>query len=294
MGVCGKLNRVKYFLKKPQLLLLLILFVSNFFIWYAVAYEDRGGILTVAFLDVGQGDAIFIEAPNGNQIIMDGGPDRSVLRELSKIMPFYDRSIDMLIVTNPDTDHYAGFIDVLKNYEVGQVLEPGTYSPSATYKEFEKDVALEPADRTLARRGMKIVLDENVYIEILFPNQDVSNFSTNDGSMIARLVYKDVSYMLTGDTTQKMERYVLAVSGKSIKSTVLKVAHHGSRTSSGESFVKAVAPKFSVISAGRNSKYGHPHKETLDTFSKLKIPVFGTYEKGMIMTRTDGESIEIN
>jgi competence protein ComEC len=208
-------------------------------------------------------------------------------------MPFYDHSIDMLIVTNPDTDHYAGFIDVLKNYEVGQVLEPGTYSPSATYKEFEKDVALEPAEKTLASKGMKIVLDENVYIEILFPNQDVSNFSTNDGSMIARLVYKDVSYMLTGDTTQKMERHVLAVSGKSIKSTVLKVAHHGSRTSSGEDFVKAVAPKFSVISAGRNSKYGHPHKETLDTFSKLKVPVFGTYEKGMIVTRTDGESVEV-
>jgi competence protein ComEC len=284
---------VNSILKKPQILLFLTLFISNIFIWYAVVYEDRGGILTVAFLDVGQGDAIFIEAPNGNQIVMDGGPDRSVLRELSKIMPFYDRTIDMLIVTNPDTDHYAGFIDVLKNYEVWQVLEPGTYSPSATYKEFESDVLLEPAGKTLARKGMKIVLDEDVYIEILFPNQDVSNFSTNDGSMIARLVYKDVSYMLTGDTTQKMERHVLAVSGKSIKSTVLKVAHHGSRTSSGEDFVKAVDPKFSVISAGRNSKYGHPHKETLDTFSKLKIPVFGTYENGMIVTRTDGESVEV-
>ena len=111
--------------------------------------------------------------------------------------------------------------------------------------------------------------------------------------MIARLVYKDVSYMLTGDTTQKMERHILASYGKSIKSTVLKVAHHGSRTSSGEDFVNAVEPKFAVISAGRNSKYGHPHKETLDTFSKLEIPVFGTYENGMIVTRTDGENVEV-
>ncbi len=280
-------------LKKPQTLIALFLIVLNIFIWYAVAHEDRGGILTVAFLDVGQGDAIFIEAPNGNQIIVDGGPDRSVLRELSKVMPFYDHTIDMLVVTNPDTDHYAGFIDVLKNYEVGQVLEPGTYSPSATYKEFEKDVVLEGATKTLARKGMKIILEDGVYFEILFPDQDVSNFNTNDGSIIAKLVYKDISYMLTGDTTQKTERHLLAVDEKILASTVLKVAHHGSRTSSGEDFAKAVAPKFALISAGRNNKYGHPHKETLDTFSKLQIPVRGTYHKGMIVTRTDGEGVEV-
>lgn len=278
-------------LKKPQVLIFLILFVSNIFIWYAVAYEDRGGILTVDFLDVGQGDAIFIEAPNGNQVIVDGGPDRSLLRELSKVLPFYDRSIDMLVVTNPDTDHFAGFIDVLKNYEVGQVLEPGTVATSETYKAFEKAVETEPATKTLVRKGMKIILDQDVYLYIIFPDQDVSNFSTNDGSMIARLVYKNISYMLTGDTTQKIERRMHLAEGIALKSTVLKVAHHGSRTSSGEDFVKAVDPQFVVISAGKNNRYGHPHKETLDTFSKLKIPVLGTYEKGMIVTRTDGGSI---
>ncbi len=282
------------FLKKPLVGLTFLLCLCNVFIWYAVVHEDRGGVMTVAFLDVGQGDAIFIEAPNGNQVIMDGGPDRSVLRELSKVMPFYDHSIDMLVVTNPDTDHYAGFIDVLKNYEVSRVVEPGTESPSATYIEFEKDVTHEGVTKALAQKGMKIMLDEDVYLEIIFPDQEVSAFSTNDGSIISRLVYKNVSYMLTGDTTQKMERHVLAVDAGSLKSTVLKVAHHGSRTSSGENFVKAVSPRFAVISAGKNNRYSHPHKETLDTFLKLQIPVFGTYEKGMVVTRTDGESIEIN
>ena len=285
---------MKSFLKKPLVGLTFLLGLANIFIWYAVVYENRAGVMTVVFLDVGQGDAIFIETPNGNQIIVDGGPDRSVLRELSKIMPFYDRSIDMLVVTNPDTDHYAGFIDVLKNYEVGHVLESGTKSSSTTYKEFEKDVALEGAAKTVARKGVKITLDKDVYLDILFPDQDVSAFTTNDGSIISRLVYKDISYMLTGDTTQKTERHVLAVDKEPIKSTVLKVAHHGSRTSSGESFVQAVRPQVAVISAGKNNRYGHPHKETLQTFSKLKIPVLGTYDRGMIVTRTDGKNIEIN
>ncbi|TAK57338.1 MBL fold metallo-hydrolase [Patescibacteria group bacterium] len=285
--------RVNLFLKKPWLVAVAVLLASNIFIWYAVFYEDHGGLLTVAFLDIGQGDAIFIEAPNGNQLIMDGGPDRSLLRELSKVLPFYDHSIDMLVVTNPDTDHFAGFIDVLKNYEVEKVIEPGTKATSETYRAFEKGVALEQAEKTIARRGMKIILDKQVYLEVLFPDQDVSQFSTNDGSIISRLVYGDVSYMLTGDTTQKMERHVLALGDRALASTVLKVAHHGSRTSSGEDFVKAVDPKFVVISAGRNNKYGHPHKETLDTFSKLQTPVLGTYERGMIITRTDGKGIEV-
>ena len=182
---------------------------------------------------------------------------------------------------------------MLKNYEVRQVVEPGTYSPSATYKQFENDVILERATKTLVRKGMKIVLDEGVYIEIIFPDQDVSDFTTNDGSIIARLVCGNVSYMLTGDTTQKTERHLVLTDKKSLDSTVLKVAHHGSRTSSGEEFVRAVSPDFVVISAGKNNKYGHPHKETVDTFSKLKIPILGTYTSGTIVTKTDGRGIEI-
>jgi len=284
---------MNFFLKKPYGLFAILFFMVTIFVWYAVLHEDRGGVMTVAFLDVGQGDAIFIEAPNGNQIIVDGGPDRSILRELSTVMSFYDHSIDMLVVTNPDTDHYAGFIDVLKNYKVEHVLESGTRSSSTTYKEFEKDVALEGATKTIARKNMKIILDKDVYLDILFPDQDVSDFTTNDGSIIARLVYKNVSYLLTGDTTQKMERHVLAVATTSLKSTVLKVAHHGSRTSSGEAFVQTVSPKLAVISAGKNNRYGHPHKETLETFLKVQIPVVGTYERGTIVTKTDGENISI-
>src|SRR3990167_10037478 len=121
------------FLEQLRWYILGLLFVSTIFIWYAVIREDRQGILTIAFLDVGQGDAIYIEAPNGNQMLIDGGPPKAILSALRKVMPFYDRSIDVLLVTNPDQDHIAGFIDVLANFKVNAVVEPGTDSPTAIY-----------------------------------------------------------------------------------------------------------------------------------------------------------------
>ena len=129
------------------------LVVVTCFIWYAVLREDRGKILTIAVLDIGQGDAIFVEAPNGNQMLIDGGPPKVVLSALRKMMPFYDRSIDILMVTNPDKDHMAGFIDVLGRYSIGKVVEPGTKSPTATYVELERTIEAHsvPADH-LARQ----------------------------------------------------------------------------------------------------------------------------------------------
>src|SRR3989344_6698486 len=115
------------------------LLAANIAVYYGLLAEE-GGKLTVAFLDVGQGDAIFIESPSGAQVLVDGGPNAKVLSELGKMMPLYDRSIDMLILTNPDQDHFAGFLDVLQQYEVATVMEPGTVGKSQMYPEFEKEV----------------------------------------------------------------------------------------------------------------------------------------------------------
>ena len=201
-----------------------ILFAANFFIWYAVSAEERG-ILTVAFLDVGQGDAIFIESPTGKQILLDGGPDGSVLSRIGALLPFYDRSIDMLIVSNPDKDHFAGFIDVLKNYQVGNIMEPGTIPNTEIYKIFKEFVREEGATSVLARRGMNIDLGGGAYLQILFPDRDVSGLSTNDGSIVAKLVYGGTSFLLPGDTTQNIEKYLVGLDGSNLDVDVLKLAH---------------------------------------------------------------------
>ena len=267
-----------------------ILFAANFFIWYAVSAEERG-ILTVAFLDVGQGDAIFIESPTGKQILLDGGPDGSVLSRIGALLPFYDRSIDMLIVSNPDKDHFAGFIDVLKNYQVGNIMEPGTIPNTEIYKIFKEFVREEGATSVLARRGMNIDLGGGAYLQILFPDRDVSGLSTNDGSIIAKLVYGGTSFLLPGDTTQNIEKYLIGLDGSNLDVDVLKLAHHGSKTSSSEALLAVTTPDYAIISAGLHNKYGHPHKEVIERLAKYNIPTLGTYEDGTIIFESDGEQL---
>lgn len=269
------------------------LLLLNFFVWYAVFSEERKNILTVSVLDIGQGDAIFIEAPNGNQMLIDGGPDNKVLRRLGEILPFYDRSIDILLVSNPDKDHIAGFIDVLRRYEVTKIMEPGTLSQTAVYRELENEIEKEKSEKILARRGMRVVLDgdKGVFLDVLFPDRDVPGVSTNDGSIVARLIYSEISFLLTGDSPKAVESYLVSLDGDKLHSDVLKVGHHGSRTSTGEAFLGYVSPKYAVISSGKNNRYGHPHKETTDSLKKFGIQYFNTAKDGTIVFQSDGNKV---
>lgn len=270
---------------------LTLLFLSNFFIWYVVFAEGGGGTLTVAFLDVGQGDAIYIEAPNGNQILIDGGSNKSVLRELSKVMPFYDRTIDIVLATHPDKDHIGGLVDVLDRFEVETFIEPGVSSDTAVYASLVRHIEQNKVESIIARRGQKIVLDDEVVFTILFPDRGVSGVGSNDASIVAQLVYGETEFLLTGDSPRKIEKYLVSVDGKNLKSDVLKAGHHGSKTSSSELFVGFVSPKYGIISAGRDNRYGHPHKEVLDVFEKFNIPLKNTAESGTIIFTSDGENI---
>jgi len=268
------------------------------FVWYAVYAETRDGLL-VAFLDVGQGDAIFIEAPNGNQLLLDAGPNNAVLRELSKLMPFYDRSVDMIIESHPDKDHIAGFIEVARRYDIGLAMEPGVKSHSAVYGELNKVVAENSPRRipkVLARRGMRINMGDGARVDILLPDRDVSDLETNTASIVAKLVYGNTSFMLTGDSPRAMEKYLVSLSGPAadgLKSDVLKVGHHGSRTSTSEIFLGAVSPEYAIISAGAGNRYGHPHKETVDLLNRFEIPVLNTINLGTIKIKSDGEKLTV-
>ena len=266
------------------------LFGITILVWYAVAAETRSELL-VAFLDVGQGDAIFIDTPNGRQILIDGGPNKQVLAELSKVMPFYDRSIDAVIATHPDQDHISGLLDVLKLYKADLVIEPGVESETAVYKEFEKLVDEKQIKKILARRGMKLILNDGAYLLILFPDRDVSRMDTNDASIVAKLVYDNTSFLFTGDSPKKIESYLVSIDGESLDVDVLKAGHHGSKTSSSESFVGYSEPEYAIISAGKNNRYGHPHKEVLNILEKFEAKILRTDLLGSIIMKSDGESI---
>ena len=277
----------------------ILLLVVNSLVWSAVWRQSRG-VLTVAFLDIGQGDAIYIEAPNGNQVLVDGGSGRQVLRALAAVMPFYDHSIDLVVGTHPDADHIGGLASVIERFAVGMVMESGLPSETNTYKSFRAAVAAKHLRTIYARRGMRIWLDRAVYLDLLWPvasaNQPLDPArwkNTNDASIVGRLVYGTESFLLTGDAPIRIEQYLLNLDGRGLESVVLKTGHHGSRTSSAPAFVAAVAPTEAVVSAGKNNRYGHPHQEVLDILTKAGATIFRTDERGTIVFETDGETLTL-
>lgn len=268
--------------------LLLLIFIS-LTLWFVVINENRNGILTVSFLDIGQGDSIFIESPTGMQVLVDGGPNNNLMKEISKVLPWYDRHIDMLVITNPDKDHYEGFIPFLKRFKTDVVFEPGTTNKNSAYQSLENEIKNKKIPKILARRGQIIDLGGGVYLEVIFPDRDVSGLSPNDGSIVMRLVYGETSVLLQGDSTSNIEHYLLGLGGEKLTSTILKAGHHGSKTSSSDEYVKAVSPEWVVISAGINNMYSHPNKEVLDILNKQKLVTLVTCSMGQINFESDGK-----
>lgn len=282
---------MQFFKKYYRPLIVGVLLLVVIFVWQAVYRETPNKILTVAFLNVGQGDSIYIESPTHQQLIIDGGPNSSILSEIGKLMPWYDHYIDAIMIANSDVDHYGGFIDLLKRYKVGLVIESGTIGAAPSYKTLEDLIAQKHIKKVIARRGQSITLG-GARFDVLFPDRDVSKLATNDGSIIGQLVYGSNTVMFTGDAPSATEEYVLSLDGAHIKSDILKAGHHGSKTSASEPFVSAVAPQYAVVSAGLNNSYGHPHQETLDLFKKLNIQTLITFNLGTIIFKTDGKSWE--
>ena len=283
---------MKYLKKYLPYILILLLFVVGFSILIITFIrKENSNYLKVAFLDVGQGDAIYIEAPNGKQVLIDGGPDAKLLSSLAKVMPFADRSIDMILATHPDSDHIGGFPLLLDNYKVTSIIENGTISTSEVSDDLEKKIEKKKINKIIARRGMHIILDDkkNIYIDILFPDRDITNFESNDASIVGKLVYGENSFLFTGDASLYTENLIeWNESENTIHSDVLKLGHHGSRTSSSLLWLEKVNPKIAIISVDKNNKYGHPHQELLDRLSTLHIPFLTTYEKGNIIFKSDG------
>lgn len=293
---------------KLRLIILLVLLLFTAVSVYASLREDRRGILTVAFLDVGQGDAIFIEAPGGNQLLIDGGPGRGVLRELSKVMPFYDRSLDVVLATHPDADHISGLPDVLDKYEVGLFLESGVEGESAVFAGLNSQIQRFAIKKLEARRGMVVDLGQGASLEILFPDRDPSGMETNTASIVARLVYGENEFLLTGDSPSPIENYLISLEGEKcqgstltvqglhlncLQSDVLKAGHHGSKTSTGAEFLAEVSPQYVVISAGKDNRYGHPSPEVLEILNNFGAQILRTDQNGRIIFKSDGADLKI-
>lgn len=260
-------------------------------IWYASFREDRHGLLTVSFLDVGQGDSIFIDAPSGRQVLIDGGSGGAVLRQLSSVIPWYDRTIDVVIPTHPDADHIGGLVDVLPRYKIGMIVHSDVVGDTATARALAEGMAREGARQVIARRGQIIDVGGGAYLEVLSPDRSVKGVDTNTGCVVARLVYGATSFMFSCDAPKEIENYLVYLDGADLHSDVLKAGHHGSKNSSSPLFVGFVNPAYGVFSRGCNNKYGHPAPETIALFARFGIPISDTCKNGTITFVSDGTTV---
>lgn len=269
------------------------LLIGGSFIWSGV-FSSPSGKLQVAFLDVGQGDSTFIETPNGNQILIDGGPDRRVLSELGKVMPANDRSIDLVIATHSDFDHLAGLISVLQNYSVGKVLHNNFPADSEIYAEWRRELEKRKIEEGGVMIGDRAVLDRGVIFDFLgpFPEDYTPKPSKpNDVMVVGRLVYKDNEFLFSGDI-ERGDELRLVRSGLELESDVLKIPHHGSKTSSTKLFLEKVKPREAVISVGSRNRYGHPAEVVLGRLESLGASILRTDISERIHFESDGTNIK--
>ena len=243
--------------------------------------------LTVTVLDVGQGDAILIRTPNGQDILVDGGPGRAVVRGLGDELPWYDRSIELVLLTHPQADHATGLIDVLARYDVRRVLGgPGVQS-STVFRTWRDAVRAEGRAIETAKQGVALDLGEGVRLEVLGPDAaGAADPKINNTGAVVRVTWHDVSFLLTADIEAKAERALLR-DGVELHATVLKVGHHGSKTSSTREFLDAVQPSISVVSSGKDNPFGHPAAEVVARLDDYG-PVYNTADVGPVRFETDG------
>lgn len=235
-------------------------------------------------LNVGQGDALLLRSGEGENVLIDGGPDDTVLKELGSVLPFFDRTIDVVILTHPDADHLSGLVDVLQRYNVKRLLLTGVAKDTATYKKFFAVINERTVPLTFTVAPMHFAVDEMLFTVIWpiegFVGENVA--SANDTCITVRVDVGKESVLLPGDISELAEMHMVAQESALLDVDILKAPHHGSKTSSSLPFLEAVSPKVVVISVGKGNRYGHPTQEAMARMQKVGATVRRTDLEGRI------------
>lgn len=248
--------------------------------------------LLVYFLNIGQGDATLIRTPDDQDIIIDGGPDNTLIKKLGTYLPFYDHKIETIILTHPDSDHVSGLVEVLRRYQVDRVLLTQVLSDTPSYQAFLNELEKNKINLVIINSPQKIDLGGGVFFDIFYPTEsfeDKEVESTNNTSISGKLIYDNTSIMLTGDL--EVEESLLD-DGLNLKSDIYHVGHHGSNNANDLKFVSAVDPQYAIISVGANNRYGHPQYRTLKNLEKVKANILRTDELGDIIFYSDGQKFQ--
>ena len=280
------------FNRNHLILFVIFLIIFDFFVWSQIVsgVNEQNNDLEVYFLDVGQGDSELINLPNDVQVLMDGGPDNKILEELSSILPPTDRYIDLVVLSHPQYDHFAGLIEVLKRYEIGAFLYNGREGTAKAFEDLKRTIEKNKIPTIILTQGDKIKYQENQF-DVFSPSKNfISSKELNDTTLVIKLTGENSKILFTGDIGFKVENYL--TENFNIDSDVLKVGHHGSKYSSGKKFLEAVNPKIAIIEVGKNT-YGHPTSQTLNGLASIGSQIFRTDQSGTIKLVINGEKINI-
>lgn len=262
------------------------------YISYNYYCYQKNNNLEVSFIDVGQGDAIFIKTPEKHQILIDFGSGQGI-NDLNKKIPWWNKKIDLIMITHPHDDHIIGLIQIIKNYKIKNIMYTGIVYDSSAYLELLEEIEKKNISLLVPQKNQSIKLGKNCDLNIIFPwenfyNKEIDNL--NNSSIISQLNCKNSRFLFMGDAEEEVENKLLE-ENMDIKSDILKIGHHGSITSSQQEFLEKIAPQMAIIMVGKNNKFNHPSLRILKRLEKLKIKTLRTDLNGTITIISDGKNI---
>lgn len=278
-------------MKKKYTIILTIIFMilaGAFELFQGTVAITPSEDLKVHFLDVGQGDSIFIELPTNETILIDASIKDASNKIISYLREENVSKIDYVFATHPHSDHIGGMSAVIKAFDIGQIYMPKAVTTTKTYENLLLTIKDKNLKIKAAKAGNTIIDTDDLKLVVLAPNQD-SYESLNNYSIVLKLTYKEKSFLFMGDAETLSEKEITG----DIQADVLKVGHHGSRTSTSQAFLNKVNPSYAVISVGLNNDYKHPHQEVIDRLEKKNIKIYRTDQNGDIMFTTDGYNIDV-
>lgn len=248
-----------------------------------------GHEMRVHFIDVGQGDSIFIESPNGKTMLVDGGVKGAGQKVVSYLKELGVNKLDIVVATHPDADHIGGLIPVLNSIDIGQFYDSGKVHTSQTFEEMLTLIDTKNIPYNVPKTGDSIAFDDDINVKVLNANEHATD--NNDASIVLKVTYGNVSFLLTADAGIALEKEMMQ---NDVKATILKAGHHGSNTSSSAEFIQKVHPEVTILSYGEGNKYGHPHAEVVERLQAIGSKIYATAEAGTVIVSTDGVNYDVN
>ncbi len=264
---------------KTIILVVGLLLCLDIFVWRTIIFVESSDKLEIYFLDVGQGDSELVVLPGGIQILIDGGKGNWATQELTSILPFFDRYLDLVILSHPEIDHFLGLIEVLKNYQVGAFISNGRPGIADSWSALAEILNNEKIPSVSLAAGDKICYRENCF-DVLSPTKDfLKSKETNDSSLVMKLSALNSQILFPGDIGEKVEDFL--IKNYDLKTDILKVSHHGSKFSTSREFLATSQPQLAFIEVGQNS-YGHPTQEVLSRLAAVGAAIYRTDRDGTI------------